>query len=246
MDVQCERCKTEYEFDDALVSGRGTTVRCTNCGHQFKVRGVQGNGANDQWFVKTAEGRELSFGTLRDLQRAILAKQVARGDMLLRAGASPRALGSIAELEPFFQGRTSSRPPPAMGQPGAPPGGSPSSPKQSWQGGESPLPPPARTPSIPVVVARPRQAYGSVVEGPRRKMDTLRPPATGTAAPPQASSPHAAPHAALIHPQPIVSAAPPVPPRPTPPPPPAGAEMDPEPSTRRPLPTPMGLPPVVA
>ena len=39
MDVQCERCKTEYEFDDALVSGRGTTVRCTNCGHQFKVSG---------------------------------------------------------------------------------------------------------------------------------------------------------------------------------------------------------------
>jgi predicted Zn finger-like uncharacterized protein len=245
MDVQCERCKTEYEFDDALVSGRGTTVRCTNCGHQFKVRGVQGNGANDQWFVKTTEGRELSFGTLRDLQRAILAKQVARADVLLRAGASPRALGSIAELEPFFQGRTSSRPPPAMG-PADPAAGLPAMPKgsPSWRGDESPLPPPARTPSIPVVVARPRQAYGSVVEGPRRKMDTLRPPATGTAAPPQASSPLAVPQAALIQPQPIVSAAPPRPhPRPTPPPPPMSMDEA-EPSTRRSLPTPMGLPPV--
>ena len=38
MYVQCERCKTEYDFDDALVSERGTTVKCTQCGHQFKVR----------------------------------------------------------------------------------------------------------------------------------------------------------------------------------------------------------------
>jgi predicted Zn finger-like uncharacterized protein len=204
MDVQCERCKTEYEFDDALVSGRGTTVRCTNCGHQFKVRGAQGNGANDQWFVTTTEGLELSYGSLRDLQRAILAKQVARADVLLRAGAPPRPLGSIAELEPFFQGRTSSRPPPAMPSSDVP-GGSFALPKRApaWQVSESALPPQARTPSIPVVVARPRQPYGSVVEEPRGKMDTLRPPATGTAAPPQASSPHAS----RIQPQPIVPAA---------------------------------------
>ena len=32
MDVTCERCGTEYDFDDALVSERGTTVKCTNCG----------------------------------------------------------------------------------------------------------------------------------------------------------------------------------------------------------------------
>src|SRR5262249_49170904 len=32
MEITCNRCKTEYDFDDALVSERGTTVRCTNCG----------------------------------------------------------------------------------------------------------------------------------------------------------------------------------------------------------------------
>ena len=37
MDVRCERCNTEYEFDDALVSERGTTVKCTNCGTCFEV-----------------------------------------------------------------------------------------------------------------------------------------------------------------------------------------------------------------
>src|SRR5271165_4518476 len=79
MDVQCERCKTEYEFDDALVSGRGTTVRCTHCGHQFKVRRPDVvDATGDRWVVRTASGPQLTFLTLRELQRAILAKQVSR------------------------------------------------------------------------------------------------------------------------------------------------------------------------
>ncbi len=116
MDVQCERCKTEYVFDDALVSGRGTTVRCTNCGHQFKVRRIEaGDATADRWVVRTAVGQPLTFLTLRELQRAILAKQVGRSDLLILAGAPARPLGSIAELEPFFEGRASSRPPPSGG-----------------------------------------------------------------------------------------------------------------------------------
>jgi predicted Zn finger-like uncharacterized protein len=114
MDVQCERCKTEYEFDDALVSGRGTTVRCTHCGHQFKVRRSNaGDSSTDRWVVRTGTGHHLTFLTLRELQRAILAKQVARHDMLILGEAPPRPLGAISELEPFFDGRASSRPPPA-------------------------------------------------------------------------------------------------------------------------------------
>ncbi len=187
------------------------------------------NGVADQWSVTTADGRQLSYGSLRDLQRAILAKQVARGDVLLRSGAPRRALGSIAELEPFFEGRTSSRPPPAMG-PNEPQGSSPPRRSPSGHGEGTPFPPPARTPSIPMTASRPRQAYGSVVDVPRGKMDTLRPPATGTAAPPQASAPQGFP----IQPQPIVSAAP----RPPPPPAPMSVAVDPEPSTRRPPPPP--------
>ena len=37
MDVTCDRCGTEYEFEEPLVSTRGTTVKCTDCGHLFKV-----------------------------------------------------------------------------------------------------------------------------------------------------------------------------------------------------------------
>ncbi|MCL2450884.1 MAG: zinc-ribbon domain-containing protein, partial [Polyangiaceae bacterium] len=161
MDVRCEQCETEYEFDDALVSGRGTTVRCTTCGHQFKVRRIDANGpVQDEWIVQTAEGRTTTFLTLRELQRAILSKAVRRDDLLARPGTAPRVLASIQELEPFFEGRTSSRSD-AGAQPPAPPAAEATSPVVSVQ----------RLASTPPM---------------RQKIDTLRPPLTAGAAPPPA------------------------------------------------------------
>ncbi|XXX76597.1 zinc-ribbon domain-containing protein [Sorangium sp. So ce134] len=103
MDVTCERCSTEYEFDDALVSERGTTVKCTNCGYQFKVRRTDG-ALPEKWVVRTLGGRELEFKMLRELQAAISQGHVTRDDVISRGNARPRRLGSIAELEPFFKG----------------------------------------------------------------------------------------------------------------------------------------------
>jgi predicted Zn finger-like uncharacterized protein len=182
MDVQCERCKTEYEFDDALVSGRGTTVRCTSCGHQFKVRRLDAaNAGGDQWRVRTTSGLDLTFLTLRELQRAILSKQLTRADVLTRGDAPPRTLGSIAELEPFFEGKTSSRPPPPVGgatipirvptPPGVPVVGNVANvPKRtgSWGAPADPAPP---------------------VPPPRPKVDTLRPSLAQPAVPPPAPPP---------------------------------------------------------
>jgi tetratricopeptide (TPR) repeat protein len=168
-------------------------VRCTNCGHQFKVRRPDaGEPGADKWAVRTASGQQLTFLTLRELQRAILAKQVARGDVLTRGGGPPRPLGTIAELEPFFEGRTSSRPPPGglvvntpQPIPGAP--GVPAFPKRtaSWEA----APPPAGPPVV--------------VPPPRPKVDTLRPPGSRAAPPPPPS-----PAAPAVENLPIVSAAP--------------------------------------
>jgi predicted Zn finger-like uncharacterized protein len=106
MDVRCGRCGTEYEFDDALVSERGTTVKCTNCGHQFKVHPPESSGASpERWVVRTMSGRELVYTSLRELQRGIAQRQVGPEDLLSRGQGPPRPLGAIAELEPFFQGR---------------------------------------------------------------------------------------------------------------------------------------------
>jgi predicted Zn finger-like uncharacterized protein len=103
MEVLCERCHTEYDFDDALVSERGTTVKCTNCGHQFRIykpRAVAGS--PERWVVRTRAGSEQVFTSLRDLQRAITRGLVDRDDTLTREGLPPRRLAQIAELEPFF------------------------------------------------------------------------------------------------------------------------------------------------
>jgi predicted Zn finger-like uncharacterized protein len=104
MDVRCSRCGTEYEFDDALISERGTTVKCTNCGFQFKIFPGEGKGAApERWVVRTALGRELVYTSLRELQRGIADKKVGPQDLLSRGKQAPRPLASIAELEPFFQ-----------------------------------------------------------------------------------------------------------------------------------------------
>lgn len=102
MDVRCNRCGTEYEFDDALISERGTTVKCTNCSYQFKIypRGAAGS-VPERWVVRGRD-KEQVFTSLRDLQRAIADRRVGPNDLLSRGADPPRALGSIPELEPFF------------------------------------------------------------------------------------------------------------------------------------------------
>jgi len=37
MEVRCERCQTDYDFDESLVTERGVAVKCTQCGHLFTV-----------------------------------------------------------------------------------------------------------------------------------------------------------------------------------------------------------------
>lgn len=113
MDVRCNRCATEYEFDDALISERGTTVKCTNCGYQFKVfpTGTQSQ-EPERWVVRTVNGGEIVYTSLRELQRGIADQKVGPNDLLSRGRQPPRALGAIAELEPFFNdgGQKSARP----------------------------------------------------------------------------------------------------------------------------------------
>jgi predicted Zn finger-like uncharacterized protein len=102
MDVTCQRCNTRYEFDDALVSSRGTTVKCTHCGQQFKVHRPVGTQSFDVWTVRTVDGRELVFRAMRELQAAIVSAHVGADDVLIPGSGEPRRLGKIDELESFF------------------------------------------------------------------------------------------------------------------------------------------------
>jgi predicted Zn finger-like uncharacterized protein len=104
MDVVCERCQTEYEFDDALVSERGTTVKCTNCGHQFKIFRPSKDGSTTArpWSLRRPDGTTITFDSLAVLQKWIVEGRVTRVDQISRAGEGWKPLGSIAELESFF------------------------------------------------------------------------------------------------------------------------------------------------
>lgn len=124
MDVRCEQCKTEYEFDDARITEAGVTVKCTTCGHLFKVKKKAlvvtvpvkpGEGEAEaspaspatppqrEWKVRQANGNVFTFKELTTLQKWIVERKVARDDEISLTGDSWKRLGNIAELASFFQ-----------------------------------------------------------------------------------------------------------------------------------------------
>jgi predicted Zn finger-like uncharacterized protein len=103
MEVRCSNCATEYEFDDALVSARGTSVKCTNCGHQFRVHPTTASPTlAEKWVVRDAQKRETLFTSLRDLQQAIVKGQLSPQHQLSHGGQAFRPLEDIYELQTFF------------------------------------------------------------------------------------------------------------------------------------------------
>jgi predicted Zn finger-like uncharacterized protein len=124
MDVRCERCRTEYEFDDEKITEAGVTVRCTVCGHVFRVRRTalvvtvplkpgEAPAAPDlppsnpekprEWRVRQANGNVFTFKELTTLQKWIVERKVAREDEISLTCQSWKRLGDIAELASFFQ-----------------------------------------------------------------------------------------------------------------------------------------------
>jgi predicted Zn finger-like uncharacterized protein len=110
MDVTCERCGTEYEFDETLVSERGTTVKCTNCGHLFKVfRPGEATDKQRPWAIRKRGGATQSLTSLRELQRLIAQGELSEEDEISRSGEAWKPLGTIAELQTFFAAAKANR-----------------------------------------------------------------------------------------------------------------------------------------
>lgn len=110
MEVRCSNCATEYEFDDALVSARGTSVKCTQCGHQFRVHARGQSLAPETWVVRRTSGHEVVFNSLRELQQAIVKGALEPQDRLSRGGQPFRPLEDIYELSTFFSAARGARP----------------------------------------------------------------------------------------------------------------------------------------
>lgn len=111
MDVRCSQCGVEYEFDEEKVKPTGVTVKCTSCGHVFKVRRSSPEESTpfttapdgDGWMVRHRDGTVMRFRELTTLQKWIVEQKVGRDDAISRTGRTWRPLGDIAELASFFE-----------------------------------------------------------------------------------------------------------------------------------------------
>ncbi|MBI5480467.1 MAG: zinc-ribbon domain-containing protein [Deltaproteobacteria bacterium] len=109
MDIRCERCQTEYEFDESKVTEAGVTVKCTNCGNLFKVRRrpvtpapIVAQPGEKIWMVRSAGGEIRRFRELTTLQAWIVESKVTREDEISLTGETWKRLGDISELASFF------------------------------------------------------------------------------------------------------------------------------------------------
>ena len=121
MEVICSSCGTEYDFDEARVPTDGVTVKCTTCGHIFKVtkQGAVANvntsaaskkkGAN--WQIKKQNGDHLSFKALSTLQKWIVERKVSAEDEISRTGDKWTKLADVPEFQVFFQALEPAPPP---------------------------------------------------------------------------------------------------------------------------------------
>lgn len=129
MDVTCNRCGASYEFEAGLVSTTGMTVKCTQCGHLFKVQqtappGRQAISAREasvatesnRWRVRRKDGSIHTLDSLTELTKLIAAGQFSHDDEISRTGQLWRKLGDINEFSPLLhtgpRTRTSTIPPP--------------------------------------------------------------------------------------------------------------------------------------
>ena len=127
MDVGCPKCQTEYELDDARVTEDGVTVKCTTCGHVFRVKKKQlvvtlpsrgdppinlSTGPapelppappSREWKLRQPSGNIFPCRDLTMLQRWIIEGKVSRDDEISLSGETWKRLGNIPELASFFQ-----------------------------------------------------------------------------------------------------------------------------------------------
>lgn len=106
MDVRCDKCSSEYELDDNRVTAAGVSVKCTSCGHVFRVSKAAPSTrqpTTGDWMIRQASGQVFKFKELTTLQRWIVERRVTRDDEISKTGDTWKRLGDILELASFFQ-----------------------------------------------------------------------------------------------------------------------------------------------
>jgi tetratricopeptide (TPR) repeat protein len=76
-------------------------VRCTVCGHVFKVYAASGARA-ESWVLRQASGATFPFDRLGILQDWIAEGKVSEHDLIAKTGGEWKRLSDLAEMKPFF------------------------------------------------------------------------------------------------------------------------------------------------
>ena len=106
MDVRCQKCAADYDFDEARIPPHGLSVKCSACGSVFRVfRAVNkrsGDKSGEPFVLRRADGATVEFKDMSTLQRWLVERKVGWGDELSKNGRGFVRLGDISELKPFF------------------------------------------------------------------------------------------------------------------------------------------------
>lgn len=108
MRVSCERCSTEYDFDATLIARGGTRVRCTHCGHVFRL--MPETEVSENWTVRTLDGDFIEIATIAELKSRIISREFAEDDEIRRGNEPWKPLGDIPELAAHFAAARSHEP----------------------------------------------------------------------------------------------------------------------------------------
>ncbi len=112
MNVVCEKCKAVYELDPAQIQGASVRVKCSSCGHLFRVYKNQAQENNEtkkapellkDWIIRHSDGATSQVPDLATLQKWVVEGKVHRLDEMSQDGQHWRKLGEVDELQPFFQ-----------------------------------------------------------------------------------------------------------------------------------------------
>lgn len=106
MDVSCPQCETVYELDEDQLDADGATLKCSQCGHLFRLERHVGVKSESQhrWMVRqSGSGEFLYFTGFDTLHEWIMEGNVDATDEISRTGNQWKRLGEIGEFAPIFQ-----------------------------------------------------------------------------------------------------------------------------------------------
>lgn len=105
MDIRCPSCQTLYEFNEERLKRGPVNLKCSQCGHIFRVESRQRSTSSARrWMLRRhTSGEMLYFKGLNTLQKWIVERKVTRDDEISKTSKKWKRLGDIGELASFFQ-----------------------------------------------------------------------------------------------------------------------------------------------